>query len=300
MTHLYVSPPIDNQDISGFAVDDKESGYAPLANASIEAYVPATGQLFTTVSGSDGFFKIDSLPLGKEVYFSAGNIDGRGSIVDFIYTTPSEIVNPSDSINPHFGVVLPQDVELSSWNHVITFNSSGTYQIDMKYYDGNSFPDNEEAMIDGYYIQLQSDLENKVIFEKSLIPLNDEGINIEKGTYNTNVFEDAILTPLGNALYPVKYVNSTMGVGDYFGFVHETGFAIGCDGVSWYGVMRADAPDFTQEDKNILNQVSLDYWYAVYHDEKTYIPLDYMRENMDESAGAKAKLAGRVRQEINQ
>ena len=91
-----------------------------------------------------------------------------------------------------------------------------------------------------------------------------------------------------------------MGVGDYVNFVHETFLGIGCNGVSWYSVMRIDSPDFTLEDKDIMRDVSLDYWNAVYQDNKSYMPIQYMQESMSKSAGAKAKASGEVKQENNQ
>ncbi len=300
---LYVRPlpgqiP-DNQDISGIVVDPNNN-YAALANASIEVYIPSTNQLFTTTSDSDGSFRIDGLPLGKEAYFSAGDISGKGSIVDFPFNTIEEVINPSDSINSNFGTVLPDNVPTSSWDHIGEINSQGTNQEIIKFYLGNSFNETQKNTIRGYYSQLQSDLNNSYIFVESSSQLEDEGINIEYGTYQTNTTVQTTVTPLGNSLYPVKYANSTMGVGDYVNFVHETFLALGYKGVGWYSVMRIDSPDFTLEDKDIAREISAMYWNAVYQDEKTYMPIQYMQESMSKSAGAKAKINGEVKQEINQ
>ena len=299
MTPVGGNDPIDNQDISGIVVDPNNN-YAALANASIEVYIPSTNQLFTTTSDSDGSFRIDGLPLGKEAYFSAGNISGKGSIVDFPFNTIEEVINPSDSINSNFGTVLPDNVPTSSWAHIGEINSQGTNQEIIKFYLGNSFNETQKNTIRGYYSQLQSDLNNSYIFVESSSQLEDEGINIEYGTYQTNTTVQTTVTPLGNSLYPVKYANSTMGVGDYVNFVHETFLALGYKGVGWYSVMRIDSPDFTLEDKDIAREISAMYWNAVYQDEKTYIPIDKIQENMSKSAGAKAKSNGEVKQENNQ
>ena len=100
------------------------------------------------------------------------------------------------------------------------------------------------------------------------------------GTYNTNPSEETIITPLGNTLYPVIYANTTTGNGNYVAFVHETKRALGFKGVGWYSVMRVDAPAYTQEDKDISVDLSRPYWNAVYQDEKTYIPMEYLSESM--------------------
>lgn len=64
------------------------------------------------------------------------------------------------------------------------------------------------------------------------------------------------------------------------GFVHEIKRALGFDEVSWYSVMRADGPDFTLEDKDIAREISRMYWNAIYQQEKTWIPMQYLSENM--------------------
>ena len=174
------------------------------------------------------------------------------------------------------------------------------FQEQIKFYLGNSFTETQKNTIRNYFTQFQADENNSYIFVESSSQLEDEGINIEYGTYNTSVDAQTIITPLGNSLFPVKYANSTMGVGNYVTFVHEIKRALGYDGVGWYSVMRADAPDYTLEDKDIAREVSAMYWNAVYQDEKTYMPIQYMQENMSKSAGAKAKASGEVKQENNQ
>jgi hypothetical protein len=298
-----IPPPIDNQDISGIVVDPNNN-YAALANASIEVYIPSTNQLFTTVSESDGSFRIDGLPLGKEAYFSAGDLAGKGSIVDFPFNTIEEVINPSDSVNANFGTVLPDNVPTSSWEHIRQQNDHGTNQEIIKYYFDNNNPNpftpSQMDEMRGFFSQLQSDENNSYIFIESSTPLNDEGITIEKGNYNTNTTAQGFVTPLGNILNPVKYAESEMGVGSYITFVHEIKRALGYNEVAWYSVMKATAPDFTLEDKDIAREVSAMYWNAVYQDEKTYMPIQFMQENMSKSVGAKAKASGEIKQEINQ
>ena len=66
-----------------------------------------------------------------------------------------------------------------------------------------------------------------------------------------------------------------------FNFVHEIKRALGFDGVAWYSVMRADAPAYTQEDKDIAKFVERPYWNAVYQEEKTWIDLNNIAEDMN-------------------
>ena len=80
-----------------------------------------------------------------------------------------------------------------------------------------------------------------------------------------------------------------MGTGDYVNFVHEIKRGLGFDGVGWYSVMRVDSPEYTQEDIDIAVDVSRHYWNAVYKDEKTYIPMEYLVADMYSKRPQKVK-----------
>ena len=271
---------IDNQDLSGI-ITDMNDNYSPIEGASVEVYIPSLDSTITTTSASDGSFLIEGVPLDTEITFSAGNISGKGSVKDFPYTTPSEITDPADSVWSFFDVVLPDDPSPSTtWWHTIDQNIHGTGQDTIWYYQENNVPEVMKQNNRNYFATLQSTENNVFIYAESFTPLNNIGITIEYGTYNTNPYEDGIITPLGNTLSPVLYANTSMGTGDYVNFVHEIKRGLGFDGVGWYSVMRVDSPEYTQEDIDIAVDVSRHYWNAVYKDEKTYIPMEYLVADM--------------------
>jgi hypothetical protein len=282
MTPIPPPPPIDNQDLAGFVLD-LNNNYAAIANATVEAYIISNGQTISTTTASDGSFTIEGVPLGEDIYFSAGGIAGKGAVVDFPYTTPTEITNPADSVWSFFDVILPDDPSASTtWAHVVDQNVQGNNQDTLWFYLGTSFNQTQKNTIRNYFIQFQADENNSYVFAEKFTQSN-VGMNIEYGTYNTNTSEETTPTPLGNNLYPVIYATSTMGVGSYVTFVHEVKRALGFDGVGWYSVMRNDAPDYTEEDKDIARDVSAKYWRATYIDGKTYIPLNYFQDDMSKS-----------------
>ena len=271
---------IDNQDLSGI-ITDMNNNYSPIEGASVEVYIPILDSTITTTSASDGSFLIEGVPLDTDIKFSAGNISGKGSVKDFPYTTPSEITDPADSVWSFFDVVLPDDPSPSTtWWHTIDQNIHGTGQDTIWYYLG-AFNNVEKNYIRNNFSTLQSDENNVFIYAEKFTNSN-VGINIEPGTYNTNPYEDGIITPLGNTLSPVLYANTSMGTGNYVNFVHEIKRGLGFDEVAWPGesVMEAYPGDYTLEDKDIARDVSRHYWNAVYKDEKTYIPMEYLVADM--------------------
>ncbi len=128
--------------------------------------------------------------------------------------------------------------------------------------------------------------ENNVYVYAEKFTASNIGINIEKGTYNTNVSEETINTPLGNTLYPVLYANTTMSTGDLVNQIHEAKNAAGYNIVGWFSVQRADSPDYTQEDTDISVDLSRPYWNAVYQDGKTHIPMEYLAEDMSSKSSS--------------
>ena len=276
--------PIDNQDLAGI-VTDLNNNYAAISGAIVEAFIPSLNQTISTTSASDGSFVLEGVPLDTYIEFSAGGIDDKYSIVDFPFTTISEVVNPADSVWSYFDVVLPDELPASTTlAHAKDQNTHGTNQDTILFYLGNSFNTTEKNWIKNSFITLQADENNSYIFAERFTPLNNTGISIEYGTYNTQTYEDEIITPLGNTLYPGLYANSTMGVGDYVIFVHEVKRALGFKEVAWPGVesvMEANPGDYTLEDKDISVDISRPYWNAVYQDGKTHIPMGYLAEDMN-------------------
>ncbi len=274
-------PPINNQDISGIVTNTNTGN--PINNALIEVELVSSGQLYTTTSTSDGSFVIEDLPLNELIIFKAGGVAGKAAVNGFPFTTISEVVSPADSINTHFHVSLPNDVPSSTTlAHVKDQNIHGNNQDTIWFYLGNSFNNTQKNTIRSYFTTLQADEDNTYIYGEKFASSNT-GINIEYGSYNTNPYEETIITELGNTLYPNAYANSTMGTAaGYNGFSHEIKRALGYDEVAWAGVdsvMEADAPDFTLEDKDIARMISGMYWNAVYTG-KTNIPMEYLAEDM--------------------
>jgi len=280
---LYATPVpqlTPNLDLEGF-VWKLENTSQTLANAQVRVTVNSTGDEYTATSNSNGYFMVEGLPLGEEITFDVGGITGRYSFAGTNFTTPVSIDNPADSVNSNFSAVLPLKLASSSAQHIRDQTSNGTRQDTIWFYLGNSLNNTQKNTMRNWFTNLQSDEGNVYIFAESLTQLNNTGINIEFGTYNTQTYNEGINTPIGGTLYPVIYANTTMGTSaGYVPFVHEIKRALGFDGVGWYSVMRADAPDYTQEDKDIAEFVERPYWNALYHEEKTWIDLNKIVEDM--------------------
>jgi len=278
-----IPPPIDNQDLEGY-VWKLENTSLPLANAQVRATVVSTNVDYNATSDANGHFVINGLPLGEEIIFDVGGVAGRYSFAGTNYTTPSSISNPADSVNSNFSAVLPLKLSSSSANHIRDQTSNGTHQDTIWFYLGNTLTTNEKNTMRNWFTNLQSDEGDVYIFAESFTQLNNIGINIEYGTYNTNTTEDAINSPLGQTLYPIMFANTTMGTNTgYDSFVHEIKRALGFDEVAWVGVnsvMETPVQEYTQEDKDIAQFVERPYWNAVYQENKTWIDLNKIVEDM--------------------
>ena len=277
---------INNLDIEGY-VWELENTSIPLENAQIKVTVNSTGEEYNTISDSTGHFIINELPLNKDITFDVGGITGRYSFTGINFTTPQEITNPEDSVNSNFSAVLPLKLASSSAQHIRDQTRNGTNQDTIWYYQGDTFSAFQKNNNRNKFANLQADENNVYIYAESFTPLNNTGINIEFGTYNTNTTEDAIQSPLGQTLYPIMYANTTMagaGMEYYVQFVHEIKRALGFDEVAWSGVesvMETPVQNYTQEDKDIAEFVERPYWNAVYQEEKTWIDLNNVAEDMN-------------------
>lgn len=278
------APPIDNQDLEGY-VWKLENTSLPLANAQVRATVLSTNVEYNATSDANGHFIINGLPLGEEIIFDVGGVAGRYSFAGTNYTTPGSISNPADSVNANFSAVLPLKLSSSSANHIRDQTSNGTHQDTIWFYLGNSFNTTQKNNIRNNFANLQSDENNRYIFAEKFTASNI-GINIEPGTYNTQAYPEGFITPLGNILNPILYANTTMagaGIDYYVQFVHEIKRALGFDGVAWVGVnsvMETPVQEYTQEDKDIAQFVERPYWNAVYQENKTWIDLNKIVEDM--------------------
>lgn len=283
--------PIDNQDLEGYVWKLENTNLA-LPNAQVRATVNSTGAQYNATSDANGHFVINGLPLGEEITFDVGGITGRYSFAGTNYTTPSSIDNPADSVNSNFGAVLPLKLASSSANHIRDQTRNGTNQDIICFYLGNTLNTTEKNYIRNSFISLQSDENNVYIFAESNTQLNNTGINIEFGTYNTQSYTDEINTPIGSILHPVIYANSTMSTGNYFKFVHEIKRALGFSEVAWVGVesvMETPVQNYTQEDKDIAQFVERPYWNSVYQENKTWIDLNKIVEEMPSNKSMQSK-----------
>lgn len=276
--------PIDNLDLEGY-VWKLENTSSSLANVQARAIVNSTNEVYTATSDANGHFLIEGLPLGEEITFDIGGLADRYSFTSTSFTTPDEIENPADSINSNFGAVLPLKLASSSAQHIKDQTKSGTRQQIIEFYLGNSFNNTQKNTIRNYFITLSADEGGVYQFQESSTQLNNTGINIEYGTYNTNPSAEGVETPLGDTFYPILYANSTMGTSQgYNSFTHEIKRALGFAEVAWIGVesvMETPVEDYTQEDKEIAEFVERPYWNAVYQENKTWLDLNRITEDMN-------------------
>lgn len=276
-------PPIDNLDIEGY-VWQLENTSNTLENVDVKVTVNSNGDEYITTSDSNGYFVVNDLPLGETITFDIGGLTSRYSFTGVNFTTPEEIANPADSVNSNFSAVLPLKLASSSAQHIKDQSKSGTQQQVIEFYLGNSFNETQKNTIRNYFLNFEADEGGIYDFEESATQLTNSGINIEYGTYNTSINAEAIETPLGETFYPILYANSTMGVGNYFKFVHEIKRGIGFAEVAWAGVesvMETPVQNYTLEDKEIAEFVERPYWNAVYQEEKTWIKTDNISEDMN-------------------
>ena len=267
-----------HQDITG-VIQNGDDDYSLMPGVDVRLINETTDDTLFAVTGSDGSFVFEDCPLENDYLFSAGNVSGMGSLKNVPYTTPEEVEIPEDTINDHFDVVLKYIPATTTPQHIKDQTSHGTRQQVVEYYLDDSFTSTQKNTIRGYFEALEGD-ENSFDYEESLVPLNNTGINIEYGTYNTQAHSEWVTTPLGHTLYPVLYANSTMHPGSYVSFVHEIKRAIGLAEVGWpnaYSVMETPAQQYTLEDRHI-GEFEREYWNSVYQDEKTWIDLNYISD----------------------
>jgi hypothetical protein len=279
-----------NQDIAGI-IYNGDNNYAPVSGATVILEHLNTGEVFTQITGSDGSFFFQDMPVrmgwtgtDQNYLFSAGGIEGMYSFADVPYTTPMYLENTwtaNDTINDNFNVVLKNKLETSSAIHIRQQTMHSTRQTDVLYYFKPEVPSSSRELFNNYFNQLMQDENNVFNFIETFSPIHGiTGITIGNGTPNTQSYSEEIVTPLGHTLYPVKWANNTMSPGNYIVFVHEIKRAIGLTEVAWPSVMKTPALVYTQEDKDI-GMFERAYWNSVYQDEKTWISLKhYLAEDL--------------------
>jgi len=271
-----------HQDFTG-TVMDGDNNYSPLTGALVTLEDVANGDTLWTITGSDGKFAFENLGLNKEYEFSVGNISGKQSHHNSTYFTPIQITQWNDTL-ANVGDAILFNLNGLTTQHIKDQTRQGSQQGVIEFYLGNSYNETEKAWLRNSFLQFQSDENNIHIFSESPTQLNNTGINIEYGTYNTQTDEEAIITPFGT-LYRVLSATSTMGTGNYIGFVHEIKRAVAISEVSWYSVMRSDAPVYHQEDKDI-GMFEGQYWKSLYEG-MSNIDLNTITENIPIPAAAR-------------
>ena len=287
-----------NQDIAGI-VYNGDDNYSTIAGATVILKHLNTGEVFTQITGSDGSFFFEDMPVrmgwtgtDQNYLFSAGGIEGMYSFVNVPYTTPMHLENTwtaEDTINDQFNVVLKYKLENSSAQHIKEQTSNGTQQTVVLYYYLPDVSAHRRIQYNNYFQQFMEDENNIFTFEEAVNPVHGiTGITIGSGTPNTQTYPESVQTPLGHILYPVKWANTTMSTSNYIVFVHEIKRAIGLLGVAWPSVMQTPAVVYNEEDKSIA-QFERSYWNSIYQDGKTWISLEfYLAENL----GSKTQKAG--------
>lgn len=271
-----------HQDFTG-TVRDGSNNNAPIAGALVTLEDVITGDTLWMFTGSDGKFDFNNLDLGKQYNLSVGNISGKQSHTGNYCNTPIEITVASDTAINLTDVFL-LDLNGLSTQHIKDHTGNGSQQGVIQYYLGG-FNETQKAWLRNSFVQFQSSEDNIHTLVESTEPLNNTGISIEPGTYNTQAYDEAIITPFG-ILYRVLYATSTMGTGNYKAFVHEIKRALGINEVSWYSVMRSDAPEVTTEDNNI-GMFEGKYWKNLYEG-MTNIDLNTITDTIPIPAGARA------------
>lgn len=272
-----------HQDFTG-TVRDGSNNNAPIANTLVTLEDVVSGDTLWMFTGSDGTFSFNNLDLDKQYIFNVGNVSGKQSHKDSYCSTPIEITVASDTAINLTDVFL-LDLDGLSTQHIKDHTSNGSQQGVIQYYLGDSYTETQKTWLRNSMVQFQSSENNTHILEESLTQLNGTGINIEYGTNNTQTDEEAIVTPFGT-LYRVISATSTMGTGNYATFVHEIKRALGIDEVTWYSVMRSDAPEVTTEDNNI-GMFEGKYWKNMY-DGMTNLDLNTITDTIPIPAAARA------------
>lgn len=112
------------------------------------------------------------------------------------------------------------------------------------------------------------------------IPGQDPGNNITWGAGNTGWDGCDFDTPLG-AYMVANFKTSYMEINlNYLNFVHEFGRAYGLNEVGFYSIMKADAPEFTMEDRAMWN-LDWNHFQKVYVHGTAYFNLTNIVENLD-------------------
>ncbi len=289
-----------HQDLVGFALDDNGN---PLSGAKAQLLHKNTGELYTVITGSDGKFVFEDMPaqIGitgerEKFVFSAGDVNGRYSILDINYSTPiysESSWTASDTINDGFNVILPNKLP-SSEGGFIPANKIGLMTrhgslYDTIYYKYDATVSNaEKEFYEQGMQQYRNDEDHSQTFVLvDQLPAN-RGTLIKEGTNNTNSNPTNYHTPLGarnneNILHPNISAVTTISANDYKIVVHEFKRGQGYTTVGYQSIMDADASVYTEDDKS-MGELIEKYYYNIYQNNTTNIDIDHLADEFESPA----------------
>ena len=242
----------------------------------IVARILIADTVFTTdTSDANGVFILENIPQNTPLNFEIGENPDSANHQFWAfanvtgYTTPDTTqLNTTDTIYSLFNTYLITKDPNTTAEHMRQQNRLSKIQDTVLYaYKKEGYgeiTDQEEAIYDNWLAQLQDKENNVHIYVKTDWPLNFQtgGISISDGVYNTESYPESYTNYFGS-FYPIRYANTTTNTGSKICFWHEIGRAVGKKEVSWYSVMRGDAPDYVTEDSVIITK-SKPYWNRVY------------------------------------
>ncbi len=288
-----------HQDLVGFALDNNGN---PLAGAKAQLLHKNTGELYTVITGSDGKFVFEDMPAqinwGEEhkFVFSAGDVDGRYSILNVKYSTPiyhEDTWTASDTINDGFNVILPEKLSSSEGGFIpankINLMAEYGSLYDTIYYKYDATVSNAEKE---FYEQCMQQYRNDENHSQTFVLVDqlpaNRGTLIKEGTNNTNHNPTNYHTPLStrndeNILHPTISAVTTISANDYKILVHEFKRGQGYTTVGYQSIMDADASVYTEDDKS-MGELIEKYHYNIYQTNLTNINIHHIADEFESPA----------------
>ncbi len=279
--HISPTPVIipQYQWLTGIAQKSKAEGYGPLANMTAILYNQTLNQTTQVTTDANGEFAFPQVPVGSVCFVSVGG-NGRYALNNIEYTVPSVIENMGDTLAAYFNTIHGIKLSSTTANHIVGHTKNGTMSQTRKYWFDSGVPQSEQTQYSNQIAQLDA-MGNGYQHEETLIE-DEAHIKIYDGTYNTLItgygqFE----TPLGT-FQPVTMAKMYLDPGNLGVIGHELYQADAKDQVGW-GILGPNPPPGgpTQEDLDIA-EFEMNYWtYGVYIDQKTYVNLNYLAEELE-------------------
>ena len=250
---------------------------APLAGVKAYLYINNGPVIASDTTDSTGIFIFDSIPQNTEVVLTIGDKDGYYSYGGIHWTTPGGLPNGVDSVRNDsvFNTLLKRQITDANGNiipavDIWAMNLDGTRYDTVWYWfstnsNGIGFTSLAKSQINNDIHQLQITEHNVYTYVESPTPRpGNKGIKIMPGSNATNASQGNYNTPLGQ-FHPTDVINMWLSNTTYLGTWHEFKRATGYDGVTYYSIMRDDAPGYTEEDRKIAEKFIRGYLNMVYH-----------------------------------